>query len=245
MTKKISLIGRKKYRYNDDIVINIPTLSQIRGDNDDNENMFWQEVNLFIKTPSDMVSELDSLGLDFEKISDYEMFIMLLINFENSKDYKCQLFDGFNFKDLKADSDKQGHFIFVDKNGKEVFNERVYNDVSDILATMIGTEKTPREKFGNEYAKKKWIERDYRKKSKMKKNGEKNDSFLDSVILRLVCNSNFPYNYETIGDCTIYDTIQGLKQIEKDISVTDLMQSRLVGADLKQVPKEELSRFAI
>lgn len=244
MAKKIDLVGYDKYYYNDDIIINIPTIGQIRNNrNGDNENAFWQEVNLFIKTPSDMISELDSFGFDFEEVSEYMLFVMLLTAYAGNKDCKCQLFEGLDYRKLKPDSDKDGHFIFVDENGREVFNEQIYNDVSNVIATMIGTEKTPKKKFGNAFAKKMRIQQDYRKKEKARKEQDKNDNVLSSIVLRLVCNANFPYDFRTINDVTIYDVFQSIKQIDKDLSVSEIMDSRLVGADLNKLPKEALSRY--
>ena len=73
---KISLIGRRQYKYNDNITINIPTTNQIRGDNSDDENYFWGEISLFTKTPDEMISELDAMGVDFETLTDYSLFVM-------------------------------------------------------------------------------------------------------------------------------------------------------------------------
>lgn len=244
MAKKISLIGRMQYYYNENITINIPTIAQIRGQNEKDEARFWHEVGLFIRTPNDMVSELDAMGKDFESISDYELFTML--TFLKDDDTKSAgLFQGFSIKDLTPVYNNEKEIVFIDKNDTMIINEPIYNDISYIIAEMTGNKKTPKEKFGNELAKKKWIERDYRLKKKARKNADNNESVLDSIILRLVCNSNFPYDYRTIQDCTIYDTIQGLRQIDKDIQVNDLMQSRLVGVDLKKFSRDDLSRFAI
>ena len=244
MAKKIDLVGYDKYYYNDNIIINIPTIGQIRNNrNGDNENAFWQEVNLFIKTPSDMISELDSFGFDFEEVSEFTLFVMLLTAYKENKDCRCQLFEGLDYKKLKPDSDKNGHFIFVDENGREIFSEQIYNDVANIIAVMIGTERTPKKKFGNAFAKKMRIQQDYRKKEKIRKNQDDSDSVLGAIIRRLVCTANFPYDYRTINDVTIYDTFQSVKQIDKDISVNEIMDSRLVGADLNKLPKEALSRY--
>ena len=244
MPKKYDLVGRTKYKYNDLITIKIPTLGQIRGEgNDDIENCFWKEVNLFIKTPSDMMSELDSMGIDFEEISEYTLFIMLLTGFLADKNNSCQLFEGFDFKKLKFSEDSSGQLVFIDEDGNEVFNEIIYLDISNIIAAMIGTEKTPKKKFGNDFAKKMRIKQDYKKKEKARKEQDENDGVLSSIILRLVNNANFPYNFETINNVTIFDVFQSVKQIDKDLSVTDLMNSRLVGADLNKVPRDSLSRY--
>ena len=138
-----------------------------------------------------------------------------------------------------------GKTVFVDGSGKIIIDETVYNDISQIISTFTGHKRTPKKKFGNAFAKKKRIEQDYRQKEKARNSKKKQSNFLDSIILRLVCNANFPYNFETIQDVTIYDLIYSLKQIDKDIEVTDLMQSRLVGNDLTKIPREQLSRFIL
>ena len=141
-----------------------------------------------------------------------------------------------------------GEIVLVDSENKVIIDEKIYNDLSDIICYMTGHKKPKKIKFGNNFAKKKYIEHDYREKEKERKRAEEDKSsstMLDNIILRLVCNANFPYNFETIGDVTIFNLIYSLKQIDQDIQVTDLMQSRLVGNDLTKLPKEQLSRFVL
>lgn len=246
--KNCCLISRKTYKINDDVVINIPTVGQIKyseGKND--EQLFWDEVSLFTKTPTDMISELDYMGLDFETLSDYDLFTILFQAKKDSGIYKSVLFKDFSLFDLEARS-IDGRIVFVNSNGKEIINEQVYNEISEIVCVIVGHEKTKKKKFGNAYAKKKRIEQDYKNKAKAIKSDSKAKyglDMLDRIIIRLVCNTNFPYDYDTIKNVTIYELIMGLKQIDKDIQVTDLMQSRLVGNDLTKIPPEQLSRYIL
>lgn len=243
--ENLSLIGRKTYKYNDNIIINIPTLQQVRGENDSEESSFWGDVNLFVQTPSDLISELDSMGIDFEQVSDYELFTLLFLMRKKTESiHNSILFKNFSFWDLEI-IDMEGNTVFVDDNGKVIIDETVYNDIAQIISTFTGHKRTPKKKFGNAFAKKKRIEQDYRQKEKARNSKKEQSNFLDKIILRLVCNANFPYNFETIQDVTIYDLIYSLKQIEKDIEVTDLMQTRLVGNDLSKVPRDYLSRFVL
>ena len=242
--EKLSLIGRKKFQYNNDIIINIPTVRQIQ-DEEYEGTSFWKETNLFTQTPSDMISELDSVNIDFEEISDYELFIFLfLMNKKVGNPSKCILFDNFSFWNLEA-CEFNGSPCLSDENGKVIIDESVYNDISKIITMLTGYEKTKKKKFGNAYAKKKRIEQDYKQKEKIKNQSEEHSNVLDSIILRLVCNANFPYDFETIQDVTIYDLIKSLQQIDKDIEVSDLRQSRLVGNDLSKLPRQQLSRFIL
>lgn len=245
----LQLIGRKEYQYNQNITINIPLLRQIRGKNPNEEINFWQEVNLFVMTPSDMISELDSKGVDFQTVSEYELFIFLFAKYKEIKPCKDILFQNFNLHELeikKVGIGEDTRVILTDKNGIEIINEPIYNDLCVLIADMTGQNRTQPKKFGNEYAKKMHIKQDYKNKEKLRKqNNTPKSDFWGAVVLRLVCNANFPYNFETIQDVTIHDLIYSLKQVEKDIKVSDLMQSRLVGNDLSKIPQEELSRFVI
>ena len=136
-------------------------------------------------------------------------------------------------------------YFLADSNGKMIIDIDIYNDISKIISIVSGYSKTKKKKFGNAYAKKKRIEQDYKQKEKLRTQNNEQSNVLDSIILRLVCNTNFPYNFETIQDVTIYDLFQSLRQIDKDIEVTDLMQSRLVGNDLSKIPSKQLSRFIL
>lgn len=243
--EKLSLIGRKSYKYNDNITISIPTIKQIRGNNESDEQRFWSEINIFIQTPSDMISELDSVGIDFEKISDYDLFIFLFAMKKNESSHGLSFFDNLCLWDLEV-VNYDNRIVLVDEFNNVIIDNEIYDDLSQIISIIIGHKKTQKKKFGNSFAKKKRIEQDYKKKERMRnRNKEECSNVLDGIILRLVCNSNFPYNFETIENVTIYDSIYSLKQIDKDIQVTDLLQSRLVGNDLSKLPNEQLSRFVL
>lgn len=265
MAEQISLLGRRTYKINDCITIVIPTVRMARGENIEEESAFWNEISLFTTSPDDMVVELTQMGIDFVKMSDYELFIFLFgIHKQdggNSK-FRNLLFKDLDFwgldlgykQDSKSNSDADGEnqeLVLLDGEQRVIIDESVYKKVSEILCLVTGHVKPPRKKFGTESAKKRWIETEQKKKkfAKMKaerkaKQGNVSGSGLDGIILRLVCNANFPYNFETVNDITLFDLIYSLKQIEKDISVSDLMQSRLVGADLRG-KGELLSRFVL
>ena len=77
MIEKISLLGRRTYKVNDKVTINIPTVRLARGENIKDENDFWSEISLFTVSPEDMVVELTDFGIDFTKIDEYELFVLI------------------------------------------------------------------------------------------------------------------------------------------------------------------------
>lgn len=247
--KTLSLIGRRTYKVNDKISVNIPTVGMVRGENEEDEAVFWQEAGMFTTSSYDIVVDLDDMGLDFTKTSDYAVFVIQFLLWRDSKlenNVPDLLFNGFNLWELQI-SELDGETVFVDENNEIVINEEVYNRLSEILTYITGHEKPKRVKY-DDYIRQQYIEdcRESRKRQKKRKpKNDRSNGALDGIILRLVCNANFPYDFETVNNVTLFDLIYSLKQIEKDINVTDLMQGRLVGADLKKLPPEQLSRFVL
>lgn len=247
LTGKISLVGRRTLKINDKIILRIPTINQLRDNTNQDEtidnNLFWQEINLFIQTPSDNISELDSIGIDFEQISEYLFFLMMFqIMRDTRKGEESVLFIGLDFWNLEVSGTDT--LTLNDKDGV-VIDEVMFNKLSSIISYMTCRERTKPKKFGNIYAKKKRIEQDYKNKSNSKKNEENKSDPFDGMILRLVCNSNFPYDFQTIGNVTLFEFIYSIKQIDKDMAINDLMTSRFYGNDLRKIPLSELSRYVI
>lgn len=245
--RTFSLLGRRTYKISNRISVNIPTVRMVRGENEEDESDFWQEVGMFTTSSYDMVVELDDMGLDFTKTSDYMVLVIQFLALREEKVKKRVpdlLFEGIDFWKLQVLREND-NTVFVDENNDIVIDERIYNTISDVLTCVTGHEKPKRIKY-DDFLRQRYVE-DCRESQKRKRKPKKKGSggVLDGIILRLVCNANFPYNFETVNDVTLYDLIYSLKQIEKDLSVTDLMQQRLVGADLKKLAPEQLSRFIL
>lgn len=252
MSAKISLLGRRSYKISDKVIVNIPTVRLVRGENAEDEENFWSEAGLFSISADDIALDLEKMGIDFTAVSDYSVFVMLY-SVRKSDMLKSGavdlLFKTFNFWELELMQTENG-YVFTDSGGDVVINEDIYNKLSDVITLITGHEKPKRMKFGNNYARQRWLKKVVRKReieaAKRKNSMEKSaGGVLDGIILRLVCNANFPYNFETINDVTLYDLIYSLKQIEKDISVSDLIQGRLVGDDLKKYSDKQLSRYVL
>ena len=253
MSNAIDLIGAKTYTVGD-IIINIPTVRQLRTNSKD-ITQYWKDFGLFMKIPDEMANELDDIGIDFSLISEYDLFVILFLIhkkfsvIENTEPAECTLFANLNLFDL----DVQGN-VLVDKTGKTVINEEIYKEISDVLCSIICYDKPKKMKWGNEFAKKMWIERSREKKEKAHKRAmlqlaegkqENHSNMLGGIMLRLVCSGRFPYTFETIQDITVYELFWSLRQLDKDYQVDHLLNTQLVGNDLNKVPRKDLSRFVM
>ena len=82
----VSLLDKHKFVVNNQITVHIPTIKEIRGDSpilfgtDKDEADFYSLVNLFSATSSDIMVELDEMGIDFTTWSDFTQKIFELSN---------------------------------------------------------------------------------------------------------------------------------------------------------------------
>ena len=86
-----------------------------------------------------------------------------------------------------------------------------------------------------------------RELERLKRNGnKKSPSILDGVILYLVNNCNFKYDFKTINDLTIYDFWASYRQIAKVEEIDGIMSGYWAGnVDLKKIDKATLNRIIL
>ena len=217
--KNVSLIGRRKYKINDDLFIYIPTIGEIRGDCDEDETNYQQMVNLFMVTSTNYMVELDRNGVNFENISDWQLFGMI---FHGLNGRNLSLLFGVdiiaNFQMHMCNEDNSIFYI-IDEKANIKITQDIYEKISAILCQINNVTKEHR-KFSNEFSRKHVIER-LIKVSNRNKERNKNapSSHLDNYITALVCTADFPYNYETVLNVTLHDFIASIKQIKKKYAV--------------------------
>lgn len=144
--------------------------------------------------------------------------------------------NGFNiiFKDFHLTYEVDGKLIgfneyqYNDSNEIVLFNPAtqveinrlIYNDLTDVIRKINLFEKV-KYKPGNESAKKYLLEKE---RKKQKRNAKKPyEPYLEKLVVALVNTEEFPYNYETCMDLSIYKFNQSFKQIQHKISFNNTM----------------------
>lgn len=221
---KPSLLGRNEYQYNDKITVLIPTLREVRGNNEIAEYQYYSSIRIFTNTPTDMIVELSKSGLKFDKISDYSLFLLLFLQAkENLSSYRFDLvFKDINFEKVNISSEDD-KVILIDEHGEKLFDEQIYLDIADLLRRLVFFEKTTPIHCGNERARTYIVNREVKKYERLLQRLERGDTqrsiTMDNIILQLICNSNFKYDFKTVNDLTVFDFWSCAKQIFKDDQV--------------------------
>ena len=134
---------------------------------------------------------------------------------------------------------------------RSLINSNIYMLLADLLRQIVFTEKNMEYyKVPEEETRRYIIDRARLKQKRALerelRNGKKSSSALDGVILLLVNNHNFKYNFETVGQITIYDLYACLRQIYSDREIDGLMSGYWAGnVDLKKVDSSKLNRIIL
>lgn len=224
-----SLLNKKEYKLDDKISVIIPTLKEIRGKglidgSDDDENDYYNILNLFFITPSSCIPMLEKLKIDFTTISDFELFLLMYNAIDKNiiKRKSKLLFKGFNFADFKISKNNEtGKVVLYNSIDDVEINETKYKWLSTIFCTIHLYTKPRPINPANQTAKD-WIIERAMVKEKFNRKKKQIGSRFDNLILALVNNSNFKYNFETVYDLTVYNFYASAKQIIKKYQVDNL-----------------------
>ncbi len=214
MENKKSLLKISSVDILPNLSIRIPTVGEILED----ESTYYSIVSSLTASPFQYMVQLDDMGIDFTTITDYELFKMLFCVYTRSSDLSI-LFGDLNVSDFSIYRENQEEYIYSPGNGIEI-NENVYNDLVETIREINLFEKV-KYKPGNESAKKYLLEKE---RKKQKRNAKKpHEPYLEKLVIALVNTSEFPYDYDSCMDLSIYRFNQSFKQIQHKITFDKTM----------------------
>lgn len=216
----LSLLFGDTYKINDFISIRQPIFAELKEYDD---IKYMNMVKTLCSTPADCMALLDDIGLDFEQVSDFDLFAMLVQNFtvEETSILFGENLD-FSKMRLKFDDEIQENVLYgLAKDGR-LFKIDSYTHllIVDFLREGHGLTAN-RTVAGNEFTKQ-WMIQDQREEIKKNKN-IKQKSFFKEIIPKMVCTAGFPYDYKTVQSLTVAQLIVSMKSVLHEKSFTHLM----------------------
>jgi len=199
------------------------------------EQEYFNFIYTICSIPSDMKSTLWDMGIDYEEIDDFELFIMLTrtLSEECSKFVFCNL----DISSFDPAVDKvTGEPVLINKDSTIVIDKLLYRVIVDYIRKVHGI--IPKiEKSYNELTKRKLIELDRQKK--FKNADKKQTSILLPTIVSLICTEECKYNSQSIQNVGIYEIFESIRQINKKKSACALLQGSYSGMiDTSKIDKE-------
>ena len=235
MENKKSLLKLSSIDIVPKLSVRIPTVGEILED----EDSYYNITSSLTASPFQYMVQLDDMGIDFTTITDYQLFMMLFPMYAKSD--LSIVFGDLDTSDFDVYINQQDDtkFIYSPKNNI-IIDELIYNDLTDTIRKINLFEKV-KSKPGNESAKKYLLEKERKKQKRNAK--KKHEPYLEKLVIALVNTSEFPYNYDSCMDLSIYKFNQSLKQIQHKIAFDNTMVGVYAGTvdTSKMINKDILS----
>lgn len=219
---------------NDHISITVPTVGQIW----DNEAEYYGLITSIIATPSDFMVQLDDIGIDFSKVSPFELFLLLFNGLKESD--TSMVFGDLDLSKFKtAINEQNGKVVLVDTKHDIVIDRAIHDQMRRIIRKINHLDNMDK-KPGNEEAKKYMIERARMKQRRSAHRPHK--SQLEDLIIAMVNTEQYKYGYEETRGLTIYQFHASVYQIIKKINYDNTMIGCYAGTiNAKELSQDQLN----
>ena len=214
------------YKINDQIIIKQPTIGDII---EFGERRIYSSIAPFVGNPTSYRLQLWDIGIDWNKISDFELFAMLVQGLKPED--TSLIFGDVDFSELKpyADPSNNNSLILTNKEFTFMIDEYTYMHIREYVRMLF--QQYPKvEKAKGKSTKLSIIDEERMKifnDQKNNKNGSK--SMYLPLISALVNHPGFKYKKHELKECGIYEFMDSVKRLQLYESTRALMSGMYSG----------------
>lgn len=228
------LLYKREYPINDSIRIIIPTVGEIIDD----EDAYYGLVSALTAMPIDMLVQLEDAGIDFTKINEYELFL-LLFSVIRSQDTSLIFGDLDLSKFEVAVNEQNGNIVLLDAERNIKIDRVIHSQIAGVLRKIHHLERNNR-KPANEEAKQFMLER-ARAKQRRRRNRQE-DSQLEPLIIAMVNAEQYKYDFEGTRELSIYQFNESVRQVIKKVDYNNRMYGIYAGTvNAKDLSQDDLN----
>ena len=226
---------------NGKITVLVPTIGDIISVG---EKKFYSTLNIFITNTTTYRLMLNEAGLDWNVVTDFELFCMLFANID--KDASALLFDNLDFSKFELFSKKlpdseETTMILYDKEDDIEINEEVYQHIAQYLRNVFGMQ--PEERITDDpVLKEMYLHKDRRQLEIDKKTGKKTENSILPLISACVNHPGFKYKLlelRHVNVCEFYDSVKRLQIYENTTALLKGSYSGMI--DSSKIDKEQFN----
>ena len=221
-----SLLNQSSVQITDQLSLRIPTVGEIL----ENESTYFSLVSIMTSTPFQYMVQLDDLGIDYTKITDYEMFQIFFPVY--AKQDISIIFGDLDLSDIGMYHDNSTDLDVLYSPSTDIkIDEFVYYNMARCMR-QVNCIKYEKKKPKGEHTRKYLLEKERRhlkNLERMRKGKEFEQSELEKLIVSLVNNEKFKYDYESIRNLSIYNFYQSFQQIQHEINFNNVMRGVYAG----------------
>lgn len=232
-------IDELKLYFGEDIVVNqyvkihSPSVGEVV---EYGEREYLSVVYLLTAIPSDMKSQLFDIGIDYEAISDFELFYLLTRNLTPEK--TSILFYDLDLSKMQLAVNPENGLMIM-KSDQGVIDELAHGRIAKCLCQIHGI--TPKiEHAKNKTTKRILIDLDRQRLAKASKEEQK--SMLKPLISAMMRYPGFKYKTTELKECSYYEFMDTVRGSQIYVQSTALLQGSYSGmVDTSKINKNEFN----
>lgn len=221
------------WKVNEYITVKHPRIQDVI---DMGEQEYYSMIYTLCSIPSDMKSKLFDAGIDYEEISDFELFVLLTRNM--TKEITYPVLGDLDLSEFKVTNNPDNEDLILQKDNI-VIDKFIYQKIVDYIRTMHYI-KPKIEHAANKWTKKVLIEDD---RNRIAINAKKPySSTLLPLISSMVNSEGFKYKPNELKEVPIYQFMDSVQRIQAIKTATALLHGAYCGmCDLSKIPQEEFN----
>ena len=223
------------FHINDKITIFIPTIGDIV---EFGERKYYSMIHTLTCIPSDMKSQLFDMDIDYETLSDFELFVMLSRNL-TPESTRLVLGDLDLSKFGLYTNQENNELVLYNSDSDIVIDKLIYMKMVEYIRKVHNI-KPKVEKAANKTTKKILIQLD---RDRIKKaQTEEYKSYLKSLISAMMRYPGFKYKSNELKLCGLYEFMDTVQGAQIYISSTALLKGSYSGMiDTSKINKKEFN----
>ena len=198
------------------------------------ENHFFPALNVIVANTTSYRSFLWDFGLDWNEVSDFELFCMIYKNIE--PDVSRLLFGSLDFslfeiKALNVDESTKKLVLASEAQNVEI-DEDAYQQFHQYYQVLFNM-KPEDELTHDNRLKKWWIDKDQREQARKAKKKDKRKYSLQPMVSALVNHPGFKYKLselKQVGIAEFYDSVKRLQIYEQSTALLKGMYSGMISS---------------
>lgn len=213
------------YKINDHIVIKQPTMGQLI---EFGEKKVYASIMPFVSNPTTYRLQLWDMGIDWNKISDFELFVMLVQGLK--KEDTSLLFGDFDFSQLKpyVDTANDNTLVLSNVDASIVIDEETYMHMREYIRLMF--DQHPKaEKAKGKATKQSMIDEERINLINAQKLNKKEKSIYLPLISAMLNHPGFKYKKHELKDVGIVEFMDSVKRLQVYESTRALMSGMYSG----------------
>lgn len=195
-------------------------------------------TRLFCLQPHDIMIDLWKNGIDFETLTDYDLFILLYLSNSELHNKMFSVFTGIKrFEYVEAEEQKWLLAIGEDGNPLNYIDKSVYEEISIYFKKITLFQNSEKPKYSSNKTKAKILDLEVESLDDEKET----EDLMPMYISALVWGNTCGYNWKNIWELNFFQFNSGLRHLDKIKHTQALWGGYYAGTiEMKKIPKKDL-----